>query len=93
VKLLVGYGNTPRKLKPFVAFARNSLKVRDEKLLEEVFLWVKSFLPARPEKTSDHLEKVEGGEGLEEEEEEEEEGGHADSTGGREAEAQSNGAR
>jgi cell growth-regulating nucleolar protein len=47
---LTGYGNCPRKIKPFVSFCKNSLKVHNEKLLGELFAAIQAFLPPRPEK-------------------------------------------
>ena len=69
LQLLVGYGNAPRKLRPFIAFARNSLKVHNEALLGEIFAYIQTFLPPRPEKKAGG-----GGEGEEGEEDEEGEG-------------------
>jgi hypothetical protein len=45
---LTGYPNCPRKLKPFVAFAKNSLKVHNEKLLGELFAAIVAHMPPRP---------------------------------------------
>ena len=45
---LTGYPNAPRKLKPFISFAKNSLKVHNEKLLTELFASIMAHMPPRP---------------------------------------------
>jgi len=45
---LTGYSNVPRKLKPFINFARNSLRQHNDALLTEVFNAVAALLPPRP---------------------------------------------
>jgi hypothetical protein len=45
---LTGYPNCPRKLKPFISFAKNSLKVHNEKLLGELFAAIVAHMPPRP---------------------------------------------
>ena len=45
---LVGYGNVPRKLKPFVAFAKNSLRIHNPTLLGEIFAAIQAHLPPKP---------------------------------------------
>ena len=65
LRTLTGYGNCPRKLRPFVSFCKNSLKVHNEKLLGDLFAHLQTFLPPRAPK------KAGGKEGVEEEGEEE----------------------
>jgi hypothetical protein len=45
---LANFSNVPRKVKPFIAFAKNSLRIWDEKKLAVLFAYVQSFMPPRP---------------------------------------------
>lgn len=45
---LANFSNVPRKIKPFIAFAKNSLRVFDEKRLTGLFTFIQSHMPPRP---------------------------------------------
>ena len=45
---LLAYSNVPRKPKPFVAFAKNSLRVFNDRILEELFAAIQAHAPPRP---------------------------------------------
>ena len=45
---LANFSNVPRKVKPFIAFAKNSLRIWDEKKLAVLFAYVQGFMPPRP---------------------------------------------
>ena len=68
---LTGFGNCPRKIRPFVSFCRNSLKVHNEKLLGDLFAQIQAHLPPRAVKAA---KGGAAGAGAEEEEEDSEEG-------------------
>ena len=45
---LANYSNVPRKVKPFIAFAKNSLRIFDERKLTALFTYVQGFMPPKP---------------------------------------------
>jgi cell growth-regulating nucleolar protein len=48
LKQLTSYTNVPRKVKPFINFAKNSLKQHNETLLQDVYNAIQALLPPRP---------------------------------------------
>jgi cell growth-regulating nucleolar protein len=44
---LAGYANVPRKVKPFVNFAKNSLKLHNEAVLTQLFAAIQALAPPR----------------------------------------------
>lgn len=44
---LLSFSNVPRKPKPFVAFAKNSLRVFNDRILEELFAAIQAHAPPR----------------------------------------------
>jgi len=48
LKQLTAYTNVPRKVKPFINFAKNSLKQHNETLLQDVYNAIQALLPPRP---------------------------------------------
>jgi len=47
LKQLTAYTNVPRKVKPFINFAKNSLKQHNETLLQDVYNVIQALLPPR----------------------------------------------
>ncbi len=69
---LAGFPNVPRKLRPFINFARNSLKFHDERILSELFNAISAHMPAKPAAANGSGNSG-GGKGDEEKEDEKEE--------------------
>lgn len=65
LQILTGYSNVPRKLKPFMNFAKNSVKVYNDKILEELFALIQAAAPPKPvpantPKSSEQSEDTDG---------------------------------
>lgn len=57
---LVGYTNVPRKLKPFMNFAKNSLKVHNDAILNELFATIQALVPPRETQAQKKTDDAEG---------------------------------
>ena len=56
---LTSYTNVPRKLKPFVNFAKNSLKMYNDGLLTDLFNYIQSLAPPRTQNNNNNANKDE----------------------------------
>lgn len=62
LQLLTGFSNVPRKLKPFVNFAKNTVKVYNDRTLEELFGLIQAAAPPRPAQPAAAKAEEEAGE-------------------------------